>query len=238
MNKNLFSILCLTLLFTVNIFAQKQLNTGKVVMEITGVASDNDQTAMALEMMKGSQTEINFTSEKYGTKTSMMGGMIEVKSYINQGAKSFDMLMDMMGQKMWIFSNLDEMTNNPEAKKAAEAKIEYNKEDKKVIKGYNCYGVKVAMPEDAGGMSMTGYVTEDIKTGANIIQGMQSLKFNGLPLEFTIKNPAMSITMTAVEITDSPNVDALTAKTDGYTKMTMDEFKQKMSAMGAGGFGF
>jgi hypothetical protein len=192
--------------------------------------------AMALEMMKGSQTEINFSDKGHSTKMSMMGGMIEVKTYTNNTTKGFDMLMDMMGNKMWITSNLDEMSKDEKAKSTAEnAKITYDKNDTKVIAGYKCYAMNVALPETPE-VSLKGYITQDIKTNANIIQGFQALKFDGFPMEFTMNSDKMSLTMSTKEIKDSIDASALVAKTDGYTKMTMDEFKAKMGGMG--GFGF
>ncbi|MBK8700716.1 MAG: hypothetical protein IPN29_14735 [Saprospiraceae bacterium] len=235
MNKKLFMLAFLLVGF-VSTYAQKTLNKGMITMEITEVTSPDEQTAMMLEMMKGSQTEVYFDGTKHASKMSMMGGMVEVKTYVNQDSKSMDMLMDMMGQKMWIASNLDEMAKDEQAQKAASAKVEYDKSKKKEILGYNCYAMTVTLP-DAGDMKLTGFVTEDIKTDANIIQGMQSIKFQGFPIEYTVENPMMKMTMTAVAIKDTLDVSKLEAKTDGYNKMTMAEFKAKMGNMG-GGFGF
>ena len=234
MNKKLFT-LAILFVSAIGLMAQKSLSKGLVKMEITQVSSPDPQTASMLEMMKGSQTEIYFNDKKHATKMSMMGGMVEVKTYINQESKGFDMLMDMMGQKMWIASNLDEMANDEQAKKAATSKVEYNKADKKEILGYHCYAMTVTMP-DVPDMKLTGYVTEEIKTDANIIQGMQAIKFAGFPIEYTVENTQMKMTMTAVEIKDVVEEDKMVAKTDGYTKMTMEEFKKKMGGMG--GFGF
>ncbi len=214
-------------------FSQKSLSEGKIVMEISNVTSEDPQTAAMLEMMKGSQTEINFNKSSHSTKMSIMGGMVEVKTYTNNDDKKFDMLMDMMGQKMWIASTLDEMAKDEQAKKALDTKVEYNKEDKKVILGYNCYAMSMSSPDNPD-VVIKGYVTEDIKTDANIIQGFQAVKFSGFPMEYTMKTEAMTMTMTTKEIKESIDTSSLMAKTDGYTKMTMAEFKSKMGGMGAG----
>ncbi len=232
MNKN-FLTLTFILVSILSGFSQKTLSEGKIVMEITEVTSDNAQTAQMLEMMKGSQTEINFNKDGHATKMSIMGGMVEVKTYTNTGSKQFDMLMDMMGQKYWISSNLDEMAKDEAAKKMAETKVEYKKDDKKVILGYNCYAMSVVNPENPD-VKISGYVTEEVKSDANIIQGFQAVKFSGFPMEYTMTTPDMKLTMSAKDIKDKSDANTLVAKTDGYTKMTMEEFKTKMGGMGAG----
>ncbi len=231
---NKIVLTCVFMLSTLIIgFSQKSLSEGKIVMEISTVTSEDPQTAQMLEMMKGSQTEINFNKAGHSTKMSIMGGMVEVKTYTNTGDKKFDMLMDMMGQKMWIASTLDEMAKDEQAKKAMETKVNYDKNDKKTILGYNCYGMSMSSPENPD-MVIKGYVTEDIKTDANIIQGFQAVKFSGFPMEYTVKTEAMTMTMTAKEIKETVDAATFVVKTDGYTKMTMEEFKAKMGGMGAG----
>lgn len=234
MKQRLLFILCL-IVVAGNMFAQKTMSQGMVVMELTDITSPDPQTAAMMEMMKGSQTEINFNTKGHSSKMSMMGGMVEVKTYVNSETKAFDMLMDMMGQKYWIQSNTDELAKDEQAQKAANAKVEYNKDQKKKIMGYDCYAMTVTMPDNAE-MKLTGFVTEDIKTDANIIQGMQAIKFAGFPIEYTLETPMVKMTMTAIDIKDNVDASKLTAQTSGYTKMTMEEFKQKMGGMG--GFGF
>ena len=234
MKQKLLVILCL-IFFFFYMFSQKSISQGMVVMEITEISSPDPQTASMMEMMKGSQTEINFNTQSHASKMSMMGGMVEVKTYVSNETKVFDMLMDMMGQKYWIQSTLDDLAKDEQAQKAANAKVEYNKDQKKKIMGYDCYAMTVIMPDNAE-MKVTGYVTEEIKTDANIIQGLQAVKFAGFPIEYTVETPMMKLTMSAVDIKDKVDTTKLTPQTSGYTKMTMEEFKQKMGGMG--GFGF
>ena len=61
MKQNLLFIACLFVMAG-NLFGQKQISEGKVVMELTEISSDDPQTAAMMEMMKGSQTIINFNS--------------------------------------------------------------------------------------------------------------------------------------------------------------------------------
>ena len=232
MTKRLLSVLFLAF-FIVAGYSQMSLDKGEVKMEITDISSDNEQMAMQLEMMKGSQTSVYFDKDSYSSQMSMMGGMVNIKTYSNSGANTFDMLMDAMGQKMWVASSLDESVDNKEKEMTDKMKIEYDKDDVKEILGYKCYKVKVTNPEaDANALSMSGYVTEDIKTNANIIQGLQTLKFEGFTLEFTVVNPMMSMTMTAIEVNKDFDSAKLVPVTEGFKKMTMDEFKASMGGLG------
>ncbi|MBK9736794.1 MAG: hypothetical protein IPO92_18275 [Saprospiraceae bacterium] len=199
--KNILSILFTVALLSINYVsnAQKVLEQGSVKMEITKVASDDPNTSMMMEAMKGSQTELYFKGEQHVTFMNMMGGMVEMKVYIEKAKNSMNMLFDMMGQKMWIESRIDEAQNAQQKEIASKSKVEYDKADTKEILGYKCYKMTVTNPEMEG-MTVSGYVTEDIKTKANLIQGFNSLEFAGYTMEFTVGNPKFSMTMTAVEV--------------------------------------
>lgn len=233
--KNFFSILVTVLLVSSNFIlnAQKVLEQGTVKMEITEVKSEDPQMAMGLEMMKGSQTELHFKAEKHATYMNMMGGMMEMKVFVESSKNQMNMLFDMMGKKAWIESKLDESQSVRDKEIASKSNIEYDKNNTKEILGYKCYKMTVTNPEMEG-TTLTGYVTEQVKTKANMIQGFQSLEFAGYPMEFTVSNPVLSMTMTAVEIKDTVDESKFNFETKGYTKMTMDEFQKTMSAMGMG----
>jgi len=212
-------------------FAQKMLKEGYVKMELTKASSDNEEMAMAIGMMEGSVTELYFKQDMYATKMNMMGGMIEMKTLVNSASNTMDMLFNAGGQKMWINSTLDEASKS-NADVTKDAKITYDYNDKKVIAGYNCFKMMIDVPGE-NEMKITGYVTKEIATDANLIQGMQSLKFEGYPMEYTVVNPMMSLTMSAKEVKETVDASQFQLKTDGYKKMTMDEFQKAM-----GGFGF
>jgi GLPGLI family protein len=237
--------------FTLNVFflissflityassAQKTLESGHVKMEITAVSADDPQTEMMLASMKGSQTEVFFRGNEHVTSMDMMGGMIKTKTHISHATNTMNMLFDMsmMGQKTWVESKLDDTLKPEDKERMSKTKITYDKKDTKTILGYNCYKMTISSP-DMEGMNVTGYVTEQIKTKANLVQGFQSLEFAGYTMEFTVSSPQFAMTMTAVEVSDNV-VDAnFVLDTKGYKKMTMAEFQQAMGGMG-GGFGF
>lgn len=229
MNK-IFSI-TLFLFLTSWVYGQKVLTEGSVKMEITTVNADDPQMAMQLEMMKGSKLDIYFKGEEYITDMNMMGGLMLMKNKINNKEKKMDLFMDMMGQKFWIESNLDE-ANTPEQKEIAEqSKIEYDKNDKKVILGYNCYKMTIVNPAMEG-MKVSAYVTDEIKSNAKIIRGFESVEYQGFPLEFEVNNSVFTMKMEAKSIEDKVKDSDFTVDTAGYKKMTMKEFQESFGGMG------
>ncbi|HOY12864.1 MAG TPA: hypothetical protein PLY70_06970 [Saprospiraceae bacterium] len=215
-------------------FAQKNLDKGTIKMELTEITATDPQMAMQLEMMKGSSTEIKFGDGVQATTADMMGGMVKMKTYSNPKEDKYDMLMDMMGQKMWISSTISEMAKDPQQdaiKKSAV--ITPDKKATKDILGYKCYKISVTSPELAE-MEVEAYVTEEIKGGQGLIQGFQTVEMPGFPLEFTIKNAMMNITMQATAISDEVDMSKAVPNTTGYKKYTMEEFRKQMGGMGMG----
>jgi hypothetical protein len=236
--KNILSFLtvCILLVVVNVVSAQKTMDKGSIKMEVTNVSAEDPQMAMGLEMMKGSQTEVFFKNEQYVTHMDMMGGMVKMQVHVEKEKNMMNMLFDMMGNKTWIESKLDDAQTPQQKEISAKSKIEYDKSNTKEILGYKCYKMTITNPEMEG-MTVSGYVTEEIKTKANLIQGFQSLEFAGYTMEFTVGNPQFSMTSTAVEIKDTVDDSKFTFDTKGYKKMTMEEFQKSMGSMG-GGFGF
>jgi hypothetical protein len=235
--KNIFSLFAFIVLLSVSYVssAQKVLDKGTVKMEITKVASEDPQMEMMLGAMKGSQTELVFNGDKHISTMDMMGGMVKVKVLVNKTDNSMNMLFDAMGNKSWIESKLDQSQSAQEKEIASKSVITYDKNDSKEILGYKCYKMTVKNPE-LEDMTVTGYVTSDIKTKANLIQGFQSLEFEGYPMEFTVGSKQFTMTMTAVEVSDKVDDSKFAIDTKGYKKQTMEEFQKSMGGMG--GFGF
>ncbi len=233
--KNIFSLFTLIIFsgMVTGLFSQKTLEKGSIKMEITKVNAEDPQMAMGLEMMKGSQTQVFFKNEQYVTHMDMMGGMVKMQIHVEKAKNMMNMLFDMMGNKTWIESKLEDAQSAQQKEIASKSQIDYDKNDTKEILGYKCYKMTVTNPE-MDGITVTGYVTEDIKTKANLVQGFQSLEFAGYTMEFTVGSPKFSMTMTAIEINDTVDESKFSFDTKGYKKMTMEEFQKSMGGMGAG----
>lgn len=223
-------ILIAFLAFMIQGVSQKNLSEGMVQMEITDINSDNPQMAMQLEMMKGTTVSISFNKEKHVTDMNMMGGMVMTKTYVSEAEQKMNLFMDMMGQKIWIESDLNESVSPEQKEMAEKSKITYDENDRKEILGYSCYKMMIENPDLD--MKVSGYVTEAIKTKANVIRGFETLEYKGLPLEFTVKNEAFSMTMTTKKIEDKVNQNVFNFDSAGYKKMSMQEFQESFGAMG------
>jgi hypothetical protein len=236
MKKTLLSLTLVAFLaFSNFVSAQKMLDRGHIKMEIVDVKSDDDQMAMGLEMLKGSQTELLFTPEKSLTLMSMMGGMIEMTNLVDHESNQLDLLFNAMGQKMWIQNEYIDQSDADAAARRENMKFTANKDKTKVIAGYDCYELTVTSPE-MGDMKLIAYVTEEIKTKTSTVQGFEGVEFPGFPLEYTVHNPMMALTLRAVSVKDKVDDTRFKLKTAGYQKMTMEEFQNAMG--GFGGFGF
>ena len=240
MKKIFFSFLATIMCMSLTLTGQKVMDQGYIKLEITDATSDNEQVAMGLEMMKGTQTEIFFMGGKSLSKMNMMGGMFETTTLFDNSTEKMDMLINAMGQKMHIESTAEERNMNAGEQAAImkEMEVTYDETDTKEILGHKCVKANVAHPTMNNTMSFSMYVAKDIKANSELIQGLQDIELQGFPLEYVMEMPQMTMTITAVEMNEEVDDTIFTLDTGGYQKMTFKEFQEKMQAMGGGGFGF
>lgn len=207
-------------------------------MELTDVASDNEQMAAGLEMMKGASTSYIFNQSQMVAKMNMMGGMMKTSVHAENEGENITMLFDMMGNKMLIETSKTEMEASQAENDTPEFNIVYDENDTKEILGYKCKKATLT-PKGEGieGMEMILYISNDIKANSQMIQGLNTVELDGFPLEYQMKMPEMSMTYTTTELKKEVDADAFKMNKAGYTKMTWEEFQESMGAMG-GGMGF
>lgn len=230
--KKLSLLLSAFLLTSFGLFAQKELTSGYVKMEITKVEAEDEQMATMLQMMKGSESEYYFNSDYMLAKVNAMGGMFTTDALTDLKTKSVTSLVNAMGQKMAV-------TNTEESKekaKAPEVEVEYVDNDTKEILGYKTSKAIITTPSQPG-MKFTVYLTKEIKANSSMINMMESIEMDGFPLEYIIEANGMKLTMEAQEIKDEIDPAVFELSMEGYKKMTPEEFKKAMGAMG-GGMGF
>ena len=230
-------LLPLFLLLTLTTYAQKTLDKGVIKMELTEASSENEQMSAVFEMMKGSETNYVFNEEKALVTQTFMGGMVSITSLNNFKTDETTMLFDMMGQKMMVETNAKELESAKELQDQNKAmenmKITYDEADTKSILGYTCHKANV----DVGnGMKVSLYVTEDIKASNTLIKGLEGMELNGFPLEMTMNTPDFKMVYTTTEILTEMDPAVLKVNTEGYKKMTFQEFQQTMGGMGGMGF--
>lgn len=217
--------------------AQTELNEGVIMFEITDVTSDDPQIAAQLGMMKGGTSDVYFMKGKSVTKVNMMGGMMKT-TILSNDDETGTMLFDAMGQKYMIPISAEEKAANMEksAESMGDFEFVYDKEDKKSIAGYDCYKV-VIKSDKMEGVEMSAYVTPDIKSGAEVMQGVDMGKLDGFPLEYTVSQGGQfAMVFTAQEVKKEVDPEVFNLNTKGFKEMTMQEFQDAMGGMGGMGF--
>ena len=224
--------LVISMIFSISVFTQN----GALTMEVVDASSADAQVAAQLEMMKGTKLSVSYMGEKSLTKMNMMGGLVNIDVKMSENG-DMDMFMDMMGQKMWIPSTKAELDLAKAEAALSDPEFVYDESDTKEIAGFECYKVTMTNP-DLEGFVLEAYITEEIKTNAAVIQNVDISQFKGFPLEYTINSatPEMTMTFTTTDYTADVDASIFDVKTDGFTKMTMEELQSLMG--GAGGFGF
>ncbi len=239
MKKSIIVILGLVVLGFFSSQAQADFTKGYIKLELTDVSSQKEEMAAGLEMMKGMTMETFFSDKKTLTQMNMMGGMMKTQSLVDIKSKDAILLFDMMGQKIMVKTNQDNMMSEEDKKKAmGKIKMESFKSETKKILGYECYKVVIDL-DQASNMKMYAYVTEQIKASSNNLQGFEAITMKGFPLEFKMEmGTMMSMTYTAVEIKKELDESVFNLDTKGYKEMTFEEFQKSMGGMSGGGLGF
>lgn len=193
-----------------------QITSGSLTMEMTDITTSMPGGEQMAEMMKGSEMSMHFTPDKQVTITNMkmMGMDMKTLNYID-GAVSTT-YMDMMGQKMKMTMDISDLSKLGLEKEDIPSMYEvtYDKSDTKEILGYTCYKADVKidmsslgadMPAGMKDMSMSAYVTEDIKMSNFSMKEFQGLQFKGTPLMMIMDVGMMKMTYEATSF--SKDVD-------------------------------
>lgn len=216
---------------TAPVHAQKKLKKGVITLTI----EDLDDVNPELAMMNGSTMTFYFSGSKGRVDMNMMGGMMRVKAITdNDDASSNFVLMEVMGNKYHITDiDPDEMgTTNSFANFNDLDDIKYDKKDRKEILGYDCYK---ATATNADGQTFVYYITEKIKPPRSFSEN--GIGLAGFPLRIEIDlgmGDGSKMVFVATDIQNKVDKDAFAvpADSDGYQKITMEDYLEKMNIMG------
>jgi GLPGLI family protein len=217
MKKKMLSLLSVMAIFVGSTFAQFE---GKVVF---GLEYELPEAMESQRAMLPSQMDMLISENKTKViQNTMMGAQIVISDTKNNTSV---LLIDMMEQKMAI-----DMPSPTEEEKAKQVQPKYTYDNKtKKIAGYKCKHAIMTIEDENGEESeMDVYYTEEIPASAN--DKLKGLK--GFPLEYTISPQGLIMTVTAKSVSKEKIKDAEFEIPEGFTKMTMEEFK---AAMGGGG---
>ena len=227
--KQFFSVALVAILsfsFGTDLLAQKKFDEGKIVFEVTDVKSQ-EPTA---NMIKGSTFAITFDDDNLLAKVDMMGGMMAMTFLMSEDAKVPTMLMDMMGQKIQLEISEEDMGEtdmDPEKMDLSDVQVKYVGGTKEIA-GYNCRTANVTVE----GQTFQMFTTDKIKIDNDMAEKVVD-HFGGFPLGMMVDAEGTAITIMAKSVDSRLDKSAFKLNTEGYQKMTPEEFGKQM-----GGFGF
>ena len=209
--------------------AQEVLTKGTIKYEITDAESSNPQIQSQLAMMEGSSMTVFVMDDAQLTKMNMMNGMVQQRILVDSKVDEMQMYIDAMGRK--FMTNMP-MPKEEEMEETSVTNIEYFPDDRKEIAGYDAYKAIVKNNVGDQTIELTTYITDELKMDADIIRNVQGTdKLKGLPLEYTISLPQMSLTYTAKEVSKDVDPSEFDFDKTGYEEMSQEELQQ-MGGMG------
>ncbi len=201
-----------------------------VRMGISSVKAPSPDAQQQMEAtMKSMKIETFATPDKIRSDVNMMGGMVMMSTFSNPNDDSFVMYMDMMGQKMKVVPTAEELKKIKDdgEKNSKDMKISEVPGDTKTILGFKCKRYNVSNGE----MNVSMYVTTELKMKANKIQGMEGLKIDGYPMEYTIEAAGTKMTFTAEKYEPTFDDSKMKEPSGKYKEMSFTEFKKQMPGM-------
>jgi hypothetical protein len=191
---------------------------GTVVFGITMPDMGGENSAMMAAMMP---TECTLEVGKVKTRMEMKMGMgMQTVTIVDKKTKEIVSLMDMMGNKMAIVMNENDVSKEKSAVKLKTL----DAGDKLEIAGYSC---KHAIYEDKSGTKLDVYYTDAF--GKESYSGSASNPYKeieGLMLKHTIVQKGMKMTMTAKSVSKGKIDDTKFVIPEGYKRMTQEEMKK------------
>jgi GLPGLI family protein len=214
MNLRLRPILTLLLFITANsvLFAQKSIEEGKIVYEISFPDNDFDQQTLA---MLPTESTMYFKGGVSRTELNMAMGMDNASIYDGKTGK-VTTLTNMMGNKTYMT-----MDESQEKTKTEKPEI-INTDETKTIAGYICKKSIVKMKD---GSTMEYYHTDKIASGMSGVPSGKEL--GGFPLEFAINQMGFKMKFTARTVAAEKVSDDL-FKVPGDYKFVTPEDMRKM----------
>ena len=216
--KNLFlsSLLILSTFLSVN----AQTFEGEITYKIT--YSDLPAEAEMYKAMLPKKSVVVMKNEKTMTEQNTMG-IMKMKVVGNSKTSKSTILMDVMGKKIMMENDV-----NDEEIKEAQSEFEViKKSETRTIAGYKC---NKAILKNKEGNEVIYWYTEELPgyKGKN----MPNVDIDGFPMEFEIKQEAMSMKMTVSNVNKKSIDDSVFDIPEGYEKMSKEDMQKMFKGMG------
>ena len=245
MNKILQFCLLLAFLYSNHITAQ--ISSGSMTMKITDFEMTSAKSKEVSDQMAGFFNDMSLQTQfrpgEYVTSMSLMG--MEMNMFYKD--KMMEQYMDLMGQKMLIKINLDEINRwGFDIEQLKEIyQVSYDKTDTKEFFGLTCYRTDITIditkmargndiPEEMQQMSMVAYITDEVHLDQYHFREFQGLELNGFPFYMKMNTSIMNLTYEVTEFTKSINEEAFKRPIGDYKEISAEDWKK----MGFGDFGF
>lgn len=202
-----------------------------VKMGVTSVKAESSEQQQQIEgMFKSMKMETFANEEQVRTDVNMMGGMMIMSTFSEPKTDKFTMYVDMMGTKSKVVPTEAELATIKEDnnKKSNDTKVVEVPGDTKTILGFNCKKYTVTNSDD---IKISMYVAPDLKIKANNIQGMEGIKLDGYPLEYTVDAMGSRITFTAEKFEKTFDAAKMSPPSGNYKEVSFTDFKKQMPGM-------
>lgn len=200
---------------------------GKVVYDIDFSGSGLPQ--QALDMLKGAEAVTFIKASKRRVDINMP--MQSSSSFVDSKKKTVTTVMEIMGQKYLIPMTKADLQKEEE--KRPKTTISYTEEQKEIA-GYVCKKATVNQKSaDGKEDNFIVYYTTEIPTSEikSIYPGLK-----GFPMEYTVMQGGIKMTFSAKSVAKEAIPDTkFDLPKEGYTKISMEDFKKQMEQLGAGG---
>lgn len=201
----------------INSFAQnqKQLNSGKIIFDITYPESTLDEKTMA---SLPTESTMLFKNDKAKVEVKMQMGQTTIISDNKTGDGT--MLMDMMGKKWAIKMNKGDIQKQKE--QLGKPKVEITNETKKIA-GYTCKKAVISMKMKDGEKKFDAWFTDALKARNSFSTQIDGL--DGFLMEFDNTQNGIDMKMTARSVEAIEVADAEFIIPQGYEVKTIEELR-------------
>jgi GLPGLI family protein len=201
-----------------------QMDEGHILYDLKMESSDPEVEAQ-LSMVAGSTMEIFFKEENVRLEMSI-GTFQKTTTITNmEEGKTVSLIDGMMGKYATVIEIKEDEAEVTEEE--GEIEIELVEGETKEVAGYTC---KKAIIIDEDGNESVFWYTEEIKTLKNG-GAMINNQIPGMPLEFSVVNPQITMVMTAREVNNKLKKSKQLFSTDipeGYDVKELDELQDAM----------
>lgn len=205
----LFTVL--SCLFSIAALAQKSIEEGKIVYEISFPENDFDEQTLA---MLPTQSTMYFKGNISRTELSMAMGMENASIYDGKSGK-VTTLTNMMGNKTYM------TMDDTQDKGTAEKPEIVNTDETKTIAGYLC---KKSIMKMKDGSSVELYHTDKISSTMSGVPNSKEL--GGFPLEFSINQMGFKMKFIAQSVAAEKVSDELFKVPSDYKFVTPDDMRK------------